>query len=149
MRIDELFDKPLPLSWKVESSKYTASFQIDDKEEFEIFFNKGIDGFGKFEWTVTFGLKGSKHYYNARKHPTSTSRDYKHKTVLVFSTVLEAINVFWEKENPPVLYYAASGDRQEKAYERIMKYFNAKNPEYHIERKYDRASDGEYYEITK
>lgn len=152
MRIDELFDQPLPLSWEVGknlsrgTSEYTASFQVDDKE-FKISFNKGINDFGNIEWTVTFGLAGRKHYWNARD--IDSSKDFKHKAVLIFSTVADAIDVFWQKENPPVLYYAASSNRQEKTYDRIMKFINASNPEYYIKRKYDPGGAGNYYEITK
>ena len=121
MRIDELFDQPQPIQWERKGQgPISAKFTVDDVT-FKMVFFKGVDGFGNIEWTVTFGLIGRSHYYNARKDPGSTSRDFKHKAVLVFSTVLNAIDEFFKQEKPKVLYLAASSDRQDKMYDRLVK----------------------------
>lgn len=149
MRIDELFDKPLPLEWeKVQDNFVRASFQIDD-QIFEIEFNEEHVTEEIYGWQISFGLEGMNHFYHTRKDPGSMSRDFKHKTVLVFSTVLSAIDKFFDQEKPETLYLAASSNRQDKMYDRLMKYFNSVNLEYHIARKYDPGGNGNYYEITK
>lgn len=152
MRIDELFDKPLPLEWKDElganQANNSATFQIDDME-FKIQFIGDADEFDLLDANtvaVTFGQTGRNHYFNARN--VDASRDFKHKTVLIFSTVAHAIDEYWKKENPDAMYFAASSHRQEKTYNKMMKFFNSTKPEYDIKLRYN-VRDGEYYEITK
>lgn len=151
MRIDELFDQPLPLKWRdklgTNQANNSAIFQIDDVEfKIEFMGNADVDLPDANTVAVTFGPTGRNHYWSARN--VDASRDFKHKTVLIFSTVASAIDEYWTEENPDAMYFAASAHRQEKTYNKMMKFFNKAKPEYDIKSRYN-VRDGEYYEITK
>lgn len=156
MRIDELFDQPLPLTWGSGAllGDSSATFTVDG-DEFQISFDSEWPAYSDIddedehipkEVSVTFGVNGRAHYWDTRD--TDTSSNYKRKATSVFSTVAKAIDEYWKKENPDTMFFAASADRQEKTYDMMMKFINRTKP-YNIRKKYDPGSDDHYYEITK
>ncbi len=156
MRIDELFDQPLPIEWKDVPGTYktmrpaTNAFFDVDGVTFKVSFigaraNPDPNLKDANVVSVTFGLFGRNHMYNSRNdYPTL----FKHKTVSIFSTVTYAIDSYWKKENPDAMYFTPSANRQDKMYKKLIKYFNTTQPEYHIEQRWSHDA-GDYYEITK
>lgn len=140
MRIDELFDKPLEIHWEWESGYNPIAYFDIGNVRYHVNFIRDThkDSEDNIQWAVTFGLE-----LNVSGH----KREKKLNSFLVFSTVLKAIDEFFEKENPEKLLFSASNDELEKLYRKMMVYFNSKG-NYHIEQLFS-PDLGEYYEITK
>ena len=142
MRIDELFDQPLPLKWSGGTTgRYyrMATFQID-KKTIHIEFSHDMVPKSNI-WTVTFGSPETVLGRSAKMNVGS-------KTILIFSTVLEAIDQFFAKINPDSLIFVAATPSLLKLYERMIKYINSKG-KYHVELMSDYGGGEFHYEITK
>ena len=135
-KLEELFDQPLPLKWMhpVPSHKI-AEFKIDKARIIVEFSKKNED-----IWAVTFGLAET---VSGRSNVGS-------KTILIFSTVLKAMDEFFENENPKKLIFSASTDALEKLYKKMIRYINSKD-NYHavLVPDFPGAMHTFHYEITK
>ncbi len=123
MRIDELFDQPLPLTWEKDdkSDGIVASFELNNVK-FEVLFQPLFAVSSRSDskiWTVIFFV--------------SEKGDFKHDTILIFSTILRAVNEFFKREKVEELYFTASSNKLEKLYNLLMKYFNI-NSNYNVEK---------------
>lgn len=146
MRIDELFDQPMKLSWfNTKGGNKEAFFKVDGVR-YKVAFSSGTPAHDQIVG-ITFGIYGKAHSYATKDASTSTRS--KHKTIQIFSTVMAAIDSYFKKENIDVMIFTPSAGRQGEMYDRIAKYINSVHPEYHITQEYDEYNEEYYYEITK
>ena len=154
MRINELFDKPLKLSWtEYELGDKIAFFKLDDvlfKIEFESDKHYNTEPGEEEETTVkvTFNIAGKQPNYMTRNKDATT--EFKHKTSLIFATVKSAIDYYFSKETFDSMHFSSSDFRQTRTYNMMMKYINNDaNSPYHISTRWDPGDDDFYYEIIK
>ncbi len=151
MRIDELFDQPLELSWYDTTGGGKKAFFKIDNIRYRIVFELDMRPPGREESghvvVVSFGIDRKSHNYATRND--NASAESKHKTVQIFSTVIAAIDSYFKKENIDTMHFTSSAGRQGEMYDRIAKYINSVHPEYHVSQEYDEHNEEYYYEITK
>ena len=143
---NEAFDQPLLLKWVSSPGNTwkTAEFKIDKIRIIVDFSKSQAHKVPKDEnfWTVTFG---SPETVLGRPAKANVGP----KTILIFSTVLKAMDEFFEKENPEKLIFSASNDALQKLYTKMIRYINSKG-KYHAALVPDFPGASRFhYEITK
>ena len=141
---NEAFDQPLPLKWASSpgGTWKTAEFKIDKFRIIVEFVNIQTRLYGDENlWAVTFGSPET-----VLGRPAKANVG--HKTILIFSTVLKAIDEFFEKEEPDRLRFVGATSGLTKLYEKMIRYINSKG-KYRVALVPDEDGLEFHYEITR
>ena len=102
MLIQELFNRPLPLTWEQSPGYIRAHFDVDGKEGMVKFYYEG--GI----WTVDF-------FIDDRHDITGLGDEFE-----IFGTVLQAIRQFVNSKHPDLVAFSAREPSRARLYRRLI-----------------------------